>query len=169
MNGMNIAELAIKTETDAIDFYGKAAQKTDNPVGKKMFLSIIEDEKRHLETLKHIFSGMGIEPPGASPMKRIKTVFEENRHQMLSRVAATTDEIQAVEMAMGMEKESVDFYEKAARQAENAREKAIFDRLVKEEEEHYAIFSNTRQFLVDSGNWFMWEEHSIVDGGTPWA
>ena len=169
MDEMNVAEIAMKTETDAIEFYARAARKTGNPVGRKMFLSIIDDEKRHLETLKHIFSGMGIEPPGASPMKRIRTVFEENRHLMLGRVAATTDEIEALEIAMGMERESVDFYEKAARFAKNERERTIFERLVKEEEEHFAIFSNTRQFLADSGNWFMWEEHSMVDGGTPWA
>ncbi|MDA8171466.1 MAG: ferritin family protein [Nitrospiraceae bacterium] len=167
---MKVVELAMKTETDAIDFYAEAAQKTSNPVGQKMFLSIIEDERRHLEILKCIFSGMDIEPlEDTSPMRNIKTVFEENRELMLGRVAATTDETQALEIAMRMEKESVDFYEKAARQAADAREKTIYERLVKEEQEHYAIFSNTYQFLADSGNWFMWEEHSIVDGGTPWA
>ena len=169
MNAENIVELAMKTETDAIDFYGKAALKTQNPVGKKMFLSIVEDEKRHLEILKCIFSGMDMDIPEVSPMKKIRTVFEENRDLMLGRVAATADETDALQIAMGMEKESVDFYEKAASQAKSAREKTIFEMLVKEEEEHYAIFSNTYQFLVDSGNWFMWEEHSAVDGGTPWA
>ncbi|MDA8086243.1 MAG: ferritin family protein [Nitrospiraceae bacterium] len=170
MKETNIVELAMKTEMDAMDFYARAAGKTSHPVGKKMFLSIIEDEKRHLELLKCIFSGMDIElPEETSPMRKIKTVFEENRELMLGCVAATTDETGALEIAMKMEKESVDFYEKAARQTENAREKTIFERLVKEEQEHYEIFSNTYQFLADSGNWFMWQEHSIVDGGTPWA
>ncbi|MDA8091739.1 MAG: ferritin family protein [Nitrospiraceae bacterium] len=167
---MDAVEIAIKTETDAIDFYGKAAQKTSHPVGKKMFLSIIEDEKRHLEVLKCIFEGMDIEvPEGKNPMGRVKTVFDENRDLMLSRVAATSDEVQALEMAMKMEKDSVDFYEKAAASARERKEKAVFERLVEEEKQHYAIFSNTLQFLTDTGNWFMWEEHSIVDGGTPWA
>lgn len=24
-------------------------------------------------------------------------------------------------------------------------------------------------FMSDTGNWYMWKKHSIVDGGTPWA
>ena len=166
---MNVAGIAMKTETDAIDFYAKAALKTSHPVGKKIFLSIIEDEKRHMEVLKCIFEGMDIDVPEESPMKKIKTVFEENRDSMLSRVAATADETQALEMAMEMEKKSVDFYEKAASDAKGGREKAVFERLVQEEKQHYVIFSNTCQFLSDTGNWFMWEEHSAVDGATPWA
>ena len=165
---MKAVEIAMKTETDAIDFYGKAARKTAHPVGKQMFLSIIDDEKRHLEVLKCIFEGMDIDFPGESPIKKIRTVFEENRGAMLSRVAATADETQALEIAMRMEKESVDFYEKAAAGA-SGREKTVFERLIKEEEQHYTIFSNTLQFLTDTGNWFMWEEHSAVDGGTQWA
>lgn len=168
---MKAVEIAIKTEKDAIDFYGKAAQKTSHPVGKKMFLSIIEDEKKHLEVLKCIFEGMDIEvsEEQKGPMRRIRTVFDENRDSMLSHVAATSDETQALQTAMEMEKESVEFYEKAASGATDPKEKAVFERLVKEEEEHYAIFSNTYEFLIDTGNWFMWEEHSAVDGGTPWA
>ncbi|MFA5354928.1 MAG: ferritin family protein, partial [Thermodesulfovibrionales bacterium] len=40
--------MAIKMETDAIGFYREAAEKVLHPVGKKMFLSVAEDEKRHL-------------------------------------------------------------------------------------------------------------------------
>ncbi len=166
---MKAVEVAMKTETDAIEFYGQAARKTSHPVGKKMFLSIIDDEKRHLEVLKCIFEGMDIDFfREESPIKKISTVFEENRESMLERVTATADDTQALEMAMKMEKESVDFYEKAA-SAATGREKAVYERLIKEEEQHYRIFSNTHQFLTDTGNWFMWEEHSAVDGGTPWA
>ncbi len=165
---MRAVETAMKTETDAIDFYGKAAQRTSHPVGRQMFLSIIDDEKRHLEVLKCIFEGMDIDFPGENPMKKISTVFEVNRGAMLDRVPATADETQALEIAMGMEKESVEFYEKAAAGA-SGTEKAIYERLIKEEEQHYTIFSNTLQFLTDTGNWFMWQEHSAVDGGTQWA
>ena len=41
----NAIEIAIKMETDAIKFYKEASEKTKNPVGKKMFLTIREDEK----------------------------------------------------------------------------------------------------------------------------
>jgi rubrerythrin len=166
---MNVIEISIKMQTDAIKFYTEASEKTKNPVGKKMFLTIAEDEKRHLETLSQIFKGLNITVQDVSPMENIRTVFESMKTGMMKRVEATMDELEAFKIAMQMEKESVEFYKKAAIDVRTEKEKALFERLVKEEQEHYNIFANTYFFLSDTGSWFMWEEHSIVDGGTPWA
>lgn len=166
---MNAIEIAIRMETDAINFYTEAAEKTKNPVGKKMFLTITEDEKRHLEMLSQIFKGLDITIKDVSPMRNIKTIFEEMKHKMMERVEATMDELEAFKIAMDMEKKGVEFYRKAASEALQEKEKALFERLIKEEEQHYAVFANTYFFMSDTGSWFMWEEHSIVDGGTPWA
>jgi rubrerythrin len=166
---MNAVEIAIKMETDAIKFYREAAEKTKHPVGKKMFLSITEDEKRHLDALSRILKGLDIHLQDVSPMNNIKTVFESSKDEMMQRAEATTDELEAFKIAMQMEKSGMEFYKKAASGAKTDKERQLFEKLIKEEEEHYNIFSNTHFFLSDSGSWFMWEEHSIVDGGTPTA
>jgi len=166
---MNAIELAIKQETDGIAFYMKAAEKTSHPVGKKMFLSIIDDEKRHLEALSRIFKELDITYESVSPMARVKTVFEENRDRMMARLPATADDLEALKVALELERASVDFYKRLAAEAANPKEKTLFERLIPEEEEHFRIFNNTYSFLTDSGNWYMWDEYEIVDGGTPWA
>jgi len=161
---MNAIEIAIKMEKDAIDFYREAASRVQHTVGKKMFLSITEDEKRHLQMLSQIFKEIEIKLENVSPMKNIQTVFESMKDAMMQKVAASKDELEAFKVAMQMEKEGVEFYRKAAAEAPAAKEKALFERLVKEEEQHYAIFANTYNFMSDTGNWFMWEEQSIVEG-----
>ena len=166
---MNAIEIAIKMETDAINFYKEASKKANHSVGKKMFLTIAEDEKRHLNMLNQILRGLDIKIKDVSPMKNIKTVFEEIKDEMMHKVEATTDELEAFKIAIRMEKEGIEFYKKAASGAKTDKEKSLFERLIKEEQQHYDIFANTYFFLSDTGNWFMWEEHSIVDGGTPWA
>ena len=166
---MNAIEIAIKMEKDSIKFYTEAAEKTSNYVGKKMFLSITEDEKRHLEMLSQIFKEMDITIKDVNPMKEIKTVFETLKDKMKERIKATGDELEAFKIAMQMEQEGIEFYKKAGLEAKSEKERALFQRLVKEEQQHFDIFSNTYSFLTDTGNWFMWDEHSIVDGGTPWA
>jgi len=166
---MNACEMAIRMETDAIKFYTEAADKTKNPVGKKMFLTIAEDEKIHLDTIYQIVKGLSVSCRAFSPMKNIKTVFASMKDGMLKRVAATMDELEAFKIAMQMEKEGLEFYTKAASEATTEKEKTLFEALIKEEQDHYNIFANTYFFLSDTGSWFMWEEHSIVDGGTPWA
>ncbi len=161
---MNAIQIAIQMEKDAIKFYNEASEKAKHLVGKKMFLSIAEDEKRHLEMLSQIFKEMDVTIKDVNPMNNMKTVFETLKDKMQKKIEATKDELDAFSIAMHMEKEGIEFYKKAGSEAKTEKEKALFERLVKEEQQHYDIFSNTYNFLTDTGNWFMWEEHTIVEG-----
>jgi rubrerythrin len=166
---MNALEIARKMETDAIKFYTEAARNTGYPAGKKMFETIVVDEKRHLEIINNIIKGLDVTVEDVHPMEKIKTVFESLKDKMMERVKATRDELEAFKIAMQMEKEGIEFYRKLLAGAKTEKEKTLFEKLIKEEEQHYEIFANTHFFLSDTGSWFMWEEHSIVDGGTPTA
>jgi rubrerythrin len=166
---MNTLQMAVKMETDSIDFYAEAAKKTKYPAGKKMFLAVCEDEKRHLDIVSKIIKGLDVTTKDVSPLKNVKSIFESMKSEMMKKVAVTTDELEAFKIAMKMEQEGLAFYKKIAVKAKTEKEKALLEHLIREEGEHYKIFSNTHHFLSDTGSWFMWEEHSIVDGGTPWA
>jgi rubrerythrin len=167
---MNAIKVAIKTETDAIAFYEEAAQKTNHPIGKKMFLSIMEDEKNHVEDFKGILRSLHVRVrDAATRMKKMKTVFEGSRDALLGRIRAATDEMEALKVAMQMEKESIEFYKRLSGKVKTPKERTLFERLLREEQHLYAIFAETYFFLANSESWFMWEEHSIVDGATPWA
>ncbi len=161
---MNAIEIAKKMETDAIQFYSEAAKKTIYPAGKKMFETVAADEKRHLEIVCQMMEGLDIHSDDVHPMQKIKTVFEEMKDEMMQKVEATQDELQAFKIAMQMEKEGIDFYRKLLSEAASDKEKTLINKLIEEEEEHFNIFQNTYNFLDDTGNWFMWSEHSIVEG-----
>lgn len=161
---MNAIETATRMETDAIKFYREASEKTKHPGGKGIFLSIVEDEKRHLEMLTNLLKGLDIKLQDVSPLQNVKTVFESRKDEMMERIAASNDDLEAFRIAMEMEKEGKEFYEKHIPLLNKDAEKELFTILAKEEVEHYKIFSNTYNFLKDSGNWFMWEERSIVEG-----
>lgn len=162
---MDALDIAMKMETDAVSFYTEAARKTKHPVGKRMFQTITEDEKRHLEMISQIIKGMNVTHRDVSPMQNVKTVFETMKGEMMQKVEATTDELEAFKIAMQMEKEGKEFYVKNASLAKSDKEKTLLKRLAAEEEEHYALFANTYHYLSDTGNWFMWEERGIVEGG----
>ena len=162
---MDALEMAMKMETDAITFYTEAARKTKYPAGKKMFQAITEDEKRHLEMISQLIKGLAVTHKDVSPMKNVKTVFESLKAELMQKVEATDDELEAFKIAMQMEKEGKDFYQKTLSHAKTDKERKLLEGLIAEEEQHYAIFANTYQFLSDTGNWFMWEERGIVEGG----
>jgi rubrerythrin len=161
---MDALELAMKMERDAITFYSEAARKTKYPAGKKMFDTITEDEKRHLEMISQIIKGLNVSHKDVSPIKNVKTVFESMKSEMMKKVEASADELEAFKIAMKMEQEGMDFYKKTLAGAKKEKEKALLERLIQEEQQHYAIFANTYQFLANTGNWFLWEERGIVEG-----
>jgi rubrerythrin len=161
---MNSVEIALKMELDAIEFYTKCAEKTTSPIGKKMFLSIADDERHHVACANKVVRGLGFEPSKTTPKQNIKTIFEKNKKTISHKVTATTDDLEALTIAMQMEKEGVEFYRKAAAEASTPEEKALFECLIKDEEEHYAIFENSYSLLSDTSNWFMWDEHAIYEG-----
>jgi len=150
---MNALEIAKKMETDAIQFYTEAANKTGYPAGRKMLLSITDDEKRHLEMIIQTIKGMNFAVSDITPMKRVKTVFEELKDEMMKKVAASKDDLDAFKIAMQMEKEGVAFYTRCLGEVKTDKE-----------EQHYAMFASTYEFMSDTGNWFMWDERGIVEG-----
>jgi len=157
-------ETAIRMETDAIKFYTEAAEKTTHPAGKKMFETIADDERKHLETVRHLLKEADLPPAESDGTGSIVTVFEAFRDEMMVKVEATEDELEAFKIAMKMEEEGLAYYTKASAEAQSGQERDLFSRLAAEEQAHYKIFSNTYSFLNDTGNWFMWEERSIVEG-----
>jgi rubrerythrin len=162
---MTAIEFAKKMETDAIKFYGEASNRTRHPVGKKMFLTVMEDEKRHLEMLNRLLRGLDMDTTGLSnPINTVKTVFEQMKDEMMQRISASNDEMEAFRVAMDMEREGADLYKKTASESASDREKVLFERLAFEEERHFSIFSNTYSFMKDTGNWFLWDEKGIVEG-----
>lgn len=161
---MNALEVSRKMESDAIKFYMEAAQKMQYAAGKKMFLAITEDERRHLEMISLLIRGMNITVQDVSPMDNVKTVFESMKGEMMKRVAASTDELEALKVAMEMEAEGKKFYEKSLAEAKTDKEKALFKRLMEEEQQHYAMFANTYNHLSDTGNWYLWEERGVIEG-----
>ncbi|HWR59763.1 MAG TPA: ferritin family protein [Thermodesulfovibrionales bacterium] len=151
-------------------FFEHAAEKTRNPIGKKMFLSMMEDEKEYGESFQRVAKGLGIRLSDiAVIVKKMKSFLERNGKALLEKIKASTDEVEAVRIAMEMEKKNIELCEKLSRKVRNPKVKAFFEGLVNEERQLYTVFANTSLFLSSPGIWFMSDEHSMMDGGTPWA
>ena len=146
-------------------FYSEAKDRVSHPLGKKIFDGFVSDEARHLRMLKDILNDLDIDTKNVNLGEDVKTIFTELKEQMLQRVTATSDEIEAVKIALDFEKEGYHFYEKAAREADGEKEKRLFELLTAEEQKHYELLDNTYKFLTDTGEWFMWEEHGMLEGG----
>jgi len=167
------AETAVKLELDSIDFYTDAAAKAGNELGRSVFESLIKDEQRHLAAVKTLLENSiphgtveEVLPSRGKTFKSgISTVFSEARKHLDERIPADADDLQALSTAMELERDGFRFYGEAAANAENETVRTIYHRLQDEENEHFEFLQNAHQYLENSGDWFLWEEQGLLDGG----
>ncbi len=159
-------QLARKMEIDGMDFYGKAAENSGNTSAKSFFNSLALDEKRHLAVIEKVAAGVGVDVAEmSSPADSIRTVFSRLDEDAVSgELAATAGEKEAIEVALGMEKESYDLYAKAAENAGSEAQKNLFLRLQQEENQHYEMLKNTEEYLNDNDKWFLNTEGALLTG-----
>lgn len=171
MDPLNRAiQMAIKMEKDGVDFYNEASQKVTRSSAKKMLLSFVEDEKKHLKILEKVFKEMnfsGYEKyfTGESPREKIKTIFSRARENFQEHISANTSEINILKTGIDMEQRSVDFYQDEARKTDREKARSLFERLIEEEKQHYQLLVNTLSYLENSRDWYLWEERALLDGG----
>jgi len=164
-----IIRTSIKMETEGIEFYKKAGDKTSHPFGKKMFLSFMKDEERHLNVLKEILVDLDFSDFEKyfkeTPREKIKTVFNRVKDEIKERIIVNSDELEALKIGMEMEKKSVRFYESSLGKTTDPGGRTLLEKLLLEEKDHYRILENVYSFLEDSGKWFLWEEKGLLNGG----
>jgi len=164
-----VIRTAIKMEESGIGFYQKAEEKTSYPLAKKMFLSFAEDEKRHLTVLKKILTDLKFSDLdqffAERPRQKIENIFRKVKNEIKERITANPDELEALKIGIDMELESVQFYQTALEKNEDNLQKAFLRRLVEEEKEHLQMLQNTHSYLKNSGDWFLWEEKALLNGG----
>ena len=156
---------ARKLELDGIEFYTKAAQRCGVPSGKRMFESFAGDERRHLTIIGEVAQGLGVDVE-KMPMPRdeMRTLFSDAEVQIGEDTEASADEEEAVRIAMGMETESYRLYKGAAEKARDDVTRRLFERLAREENQHYEMLENTLEYLSDNQKWFLSKEWALIVG-----
>lgn len=158
--------IALKMEKDGMAFYQQASKKTNNQLGKKMFISFIEDEKRHYNMIESIAKGLSIEKElkKAGPAERVQTVFEEAKKNMDMRLGSDPSDVDALKFALSLEDKGYKFYKESAQKAKSPEEKELFEKLAHEESQHHEILQNALSYLEETGDWFLWEEGGPIEG-----
>jgi rubrerythrin len=156
---------ARKLEMDGIEFYTGAAEQCGVLSGKRMFESFAADERRHLKVIREVAEGLGVDIEGMPmPRDEIRTLFTTATENLGDYVEATEGERDAVQVAMGMEKESYDLYAGQAETAQAELARQLFERLAREENQHYEMLENTLEYLNSNEEWFLWKEWALIVG-----
>jgi rubrerythrin len=128
---------AMEIEKETFDFYVKAEQKTFDAGGKRIFRWLAKSEEQHYLKLTELYSSL--EQGGRWVFYGGSTViFEEEEAAKLS---FTTNDLQALEIAMDIEKKGIAYFEKLMGETVDPDGKAMLTTLRNEEAEHLRIIS----------------------------
>ena len=157
-----ILSVGIRKEQAAQDFYRRAADNTDHPLGKKMFERLAGEETKHEELLRG-WSAEGACPAGVA--------FPEPDHDLLKRGYAKVDQtvkpgtgdLEAIDIGRRMEREAIQFYLDGAAKADDQPSKDLLMRLKGEEDKHLAMLTDLYEYMRDPNLWSVRDERAHFD------
>jgi rubrerythrin len=134
-------KLAIQAEKDSMDFYRRAGSVTKNDRAKKVFDLLANEEVGHLKSFFDHYKG--------GEFGELKAFMETPPNKMSHTIQALekainaeTHEQKALEIALKEEKSCMEQYSVLARDIIDPLVRAIFERVVKETENHYALIED---------------------------
>ena len=163
---------AMQMEKDGIEYYAEAATNSSQALGRNLFLSLVEDEKKHYEWLEQLLEsveGACADAPAVRGKERFETIFSEARKESGGVVKGTNSDLEAIDRACEMEKKGFEYYKKAAAESSNTALKELCEKLADWESNHFEMLQNTKKYLQDPKEWFTWEEGALLDGGGAFA
>jgi rubrerythrin len=167
---LNALEVALNNETREREFYLKHAKRTKNPLGKKMFKQIGDDELEHYQRLKQLHQKWEKQErwPETVPLKVKDTIVRDILLEFVKKVDMTargdSDDLEAVRTAIDFEAKGAKFYAELRDSVSDPKEKQFFDLLARMENEHYLSLKDTEEYFIDPASWYRKAEHHTLDG-----
>lgn len=162
---MNIFEHAMKMEEDGRSFYLEHAEKTGNPLLKKVLLELSDDELKHYNLFKAMRDHQAVEYKEAEKttiLDTVKNVFETMKTEKQD-FTFPDDARNIWETAREIERKTEAFYRDQAKQLDDDAQKLILTRIADEEHRHWVTIENVIQFLDRPKQWLVDAEWPGLD------
>jgi rubrerythrin len=167
---LNALEVALNNEMREREFYLRNAERTRNPLGKRMFQQIGDEELEHYERLKELHRRWENHQkwPETVPLRVQDTVVKDILLDLVNKVdqepEKDDDDLMAIRTAIDFEAKGAKFYAQLRDAVSNEKERQFFDLLSRIENEHYISLKDTEEYLTDPVSWYRKVEHHGLDG-----
>lgn len=128
---------ALEIEKETFDYYTKAEQKTFDPGGKRIFRWLAKTEEEHYLKLTQLYSSLS--EGGRWVFYGGSTISLEPAAEGEPSVGFTTGDLEALEIAMNIEKKGIAYFEELLARTDDLEGKTMFKTLLDEEREHLRI------------------------------
>jgi rubrerythrin len=151
---LEILKTAILLEKRGKAFYEKMAEQTESPEAKKIFTTMAEEEKAHVEFLSVQFNNFIKEGKFSRP-EIANGETEDISHEILSpklvkEISAASFEAAAISAAMDFETRAVELYSRRSEESSDPNEKEMYRWLANWESGHHKILHDLNEALKES-------------------
>jgi len=159
-------EKALKFEQNGYNIYSETAKKTQNPIVKKTFKYLADQELFHIDEIKGYIAAIDadIEFKG-DDLEKTKEFFKTTTEEFKEKTELSDDDIKAHEAGLHLEKSAYNFYKEQHDLIDNEEIKKFFKWLMEQESAHYNLIDKSYQFIKDPVGFYSEEERWSVDGG----
>jgi len=158
-------------ERKGMAFYEDAVKTCSNQVGREMFQLLKKEEQVHMDRIMKIYSNIEKKADWTSDWKVIKpehgdleVFFTELVKRHGTDITASTSDIEALDVGIDFEQNSVTFYREHLSDAVETLEREFIEEMVAEERSHYKILGDMKLYLTNPEMWFREREHGGLDG-----
>ena len=157
---------AVQLERDGREFYLKVATQASNQLAGRMFESLADDELRHIEWLEDLSPGVeDARAANESLYRRLMGIFADAPTEMRDGAALAADDVEAIDVAIGVEDKSVAAYAEWGEKGPTAAIRKLGEVVAGRERFHRQLLENAKEYLQHPGDWFMQEERWNFEGG----
>jgi rubrerythrin len=169
----NAIKTAIEFETRVRQLYEEAKDKAKDPIGKKVFGVLVNEEQGHLDYLKNTL--IEWQKTGAITQVSLNTAIPSKEaiqlevNKLESKVKEHdmdrhhSSELRMLQNAYEVERETSTFYKKMVSEV-GPEGQQLFSRFVEIEEGHLAIVQAEIDYISGPGYWFDFKEFDLAGG-----
>lgn len=149
---MDILEFAIKMELEGEKYYTEQAKMNKDNSLSTVFLLLAKDENIHAKILENKVNKLSCDLKQSETLSEAKSVFND-LGTLINELKQVPNQLDVYRSALENEKESINLYRKYLSEATDNESKKVFEYLIKQEEDHYAIFDQIVTLINHSEEW----------------
>lgn len=149
---MNSREFAISMELDGGKYYREQAEKNHDNSLRIVFLMLAEDEDNHAKALQKRRDQQAYDLMENNIIAKSQSIFA-GIGDLKTVMRVQPNQLDVYRAALEMEKKSITLYQELLSQATDDQDKALFEHLIKQEKDHFAVLDELVEHVGRPEQW----------------
>ena len=165
MNLKKALQTALDFEKRGREVYQKAASNTKNPLVKKIFSYLSDQELNHIYEIKEFieWEHPDIDLKGDT-MEGVQDFFKKEMKNFKKKTTLSDDDIKAYEAGLELEKTAYNYYKENSAMVDDSDVIKFFKFLMEQENAHYELISKAYEYAKNPVGFYTEEEGWVVEG-----